>query len=320
MVTKKKGRAGTTRRATATAEENGWNGASRFQAISGVFGRMLQLQEAVAMEYAPAGTEVFALTATANREMQELVASASKESGASEQQILSWVEAFNSMGKPGLMTSIPLTAEECCANLNGTFEQISRFSGGAETATRGRIYGDMNPDKLTGHQLITMWTEENMFKSSGRGTIFFMMLAELKFSQNGPYEVIVNSTATTYGNAPGYEKGLQTRDEFLLVRKGHNESMAGVPRRSESNGSDTAARFLVEVGGDPGIIKYKMWGVPATDKHPATLDTVDTYQIMSSRRPLIGGWETLTDYFNRVGQTFGSRSTKGAAALFEGPY
>ncbi|HEU4713535.1 MAG TPA: hypothetical protein VFS76_18360 [Pyrinomonadaceae bacterium] len=320
MVTKKKGRTGTTARRAATADENGWNGATRFQAISGVFGRMLQLQEAVAMEYAPAGTEIFELSATANREMQELVASASKSSGASEEQILSWVEAFNSMGKPGLMTSIPLTAEECCANLNGTFEQISRFSGGVETATRGRIYGDMNPDKLTGHQMITMWTEENMFKATGRGTIFFIMLAELKFRQNGPYEVIVNSEATTYGNAPGYEKGLKTRDEFLLVRKGHNETMAGVPRRSESNGSDTAARFLVEVGGDPGIIKYKMWGVPATDKHPATLDTVDTYQIMSSRRPLIGGWETLTDYFNRVAQGFGARGAKSSTALFEGPY
>lgn len=319
MVTRKKGRTGTTARRAATADENGWNGASRFQAISGVFGRMLQLQEAVAMEYAPAGTEIFELSATANREMHELVASASKSSGASEEQILSWVEAFNSMGKPGLMTSIPLTAEECCANLNGTFEQLSRFSGGVETATRGRIYGDMNPDKLTGQQLITMWTEENMFKATGRGTIFFIMLAELKFRQNGPYEVVVNSEATTYGNSPGYEKGLKTRDEFLLVRKGHNETMAGVPRRSESNGSDTAARFLVEVGGDPGIIKYKMWGVPATDKHPATLDTVDTYQIMSSRRPLIGGWETLTDYFNRVAQGFGGRGAK-STALFEGPY
>lgn len=272
------------------------------------------------MAYAPADTEAFTLSAAADREIQEAVASAAKVSGASEDQIRSWVESFNSFGKPGLMSSIPLTAAECCANLNGTFELLSRFSGGVETAARGRIYGDMNPEKGTGTNLITMWTEENHFpKAPGNATIFLIGLAEMKFTQNGPYEVIVTSRGRTFGNVPGYEKGVETRDEFLLVRKGHNEAMVGVPARSEANGSDTAARFLVDVSGDPGIIKFKMWGVPATDKHPATLDTVDTYAIMSSRRPLVGGWEPITDYFNRVTQgATGGRTAKGAA-LFGTP-
>lgn len=321
MVTKKKTRTATRRvGTTAAGQENGWNGSTRFQAIAPVFGRILQLQEAVVFDYAPA-REAFTLSAAADREIQEAVASAAKTSGASEEQIRTWVESFNSLGKPGLMSSIPLTAAECCANLNGTFELISRFSGGVEVATRSQIYGDMNPEKGTGTQLITMWTEENLFKApaSGTATILFIGLVEIKFTQNGPYEVIGSSRGRTFGNVPGYEKGVETRDEFLLVRKGHNESMVGVPRRAEANGSDTAARFLVEVGGDPGIIKFKMWGVPATDKHPATLDTVDTYAIMSSRRPLVGGWETITDYFNRVTQSGAVGRTAKSSALFWAP-
>ena len=320
MVTKKKsGTTGTRRVAAATADENGWNGATRFEAISGVFGRVLELQQARAIQYAPAGTEAFTLAAAANREVQELVASASKSSGASEAQIRSWVDAFNSMGKPGLMSSIPLTAEQCCADMNGTFELLSRYSGGVEVAARGRIYCDMNPQKCTVTQLVTMWTEENLIpKGKGDTAIFLIMLAELKFTQNGPYEVIGTSRARIFGNQRGYEKGLETRDEYVLVRKGHNESMVGVPARSEANGTDAAARSLVEVSGDPGFIKYKMWGVPATDTTPATLDTVDTYAIMSNRRPLVGGWEPITDYFNRITGSGGRTAARGAA-LFQEP-
>ena len=323
MVTKKKTRTGARRALSASAAaggETGWNGATRFQAIAPVFGRILELQQAMASDYAPA-MEAFALSAAAGREIQEAVASAAKTSGASEDQIRHWVDSFNSLGKPGLMSSIPISASECCANMNGTFDLLSRFSGGVEVNARSRIYGDMNPDKGTGTQLITMWTEENHFKApaTGSATIFLIGLAEVKFTQNGPFEVIGSSVGRTFGNVPGYEKGVETRDEFVLIRKGHNETMMGVPARSEANGSDTAARFLVEVGGDPGIIKLKMWGVPATDKHPATLDTVDTYAIMSSRRPLVGGWETITDYFNRVTQSGTLGRTAKSAALFEAP-
>jgi hypothetical protein len=318
MVTKRKTRAGTGRVSTgAAAQENGWNGATRFQAIAPVVGRILELRQLATTNYAPA-VEAFKLSPAANREINEAVASAAKASGATDEQIRNWVEAFNSLGKPGLMSSIELTAEECCANMNGTFELLSRYSGGVEVPARGRIYGDMNPEKGTGTQLITMWTEENLFpKGRGDGAIFLVMLAELKFTQNGPYEVVGTSRARIFGNQPGYEKGLETRDEFLLIRKGHNEAMVGIPSRSEANGTDSAARSLVEVSGDPGIIKYKMWGVPATDNAPATLDTVDTYGIMSSRRPLVGGWESLPDYFARITGS-GGRTAKGGA-LFSNP-
>lgn len=327
MASKKKSGAGAKR--AAAGQENGWNGATRFNAIAPVFGRILQIQEEAALaSNAPGAVGSYTLSATANREIQEAVAAAAEVSGASEDQIRSWVDSFSSLGRPGLMSSIPISAAECCANLNGTFDLLSRFSGGVEVPARGRIYGDMNPKKGTGTQLVTMWTEENHSpRGRGNDTIFLICLIDLKFTQNGPYEVIGTSRGKVFGNAQGYEKGVETRDEFILVRKAHNEAMVGAPARSETSASDSGELFqnqarLVEVSGDPGIIKYKMWGVPATDTHPATLDTVDTYAVMNTRRPLVGGWEPIRDYFNRVtrGAAGGRAAAKGGeAALFTSP-
>ncbi len=297
MATKKKSK-GT--RAKASAQRD-WNGAERFQAISPVMGKIMQVRElAAARTYAPAMEA--ALAQSDEMEIREAVRAAAKESGATEDQISTWVDVYSSLGKPGLMQPIPLTAADCAANLHGTFELMSRYSGGNDTAARSRIYGDMEPDKARGKQLITMWTEECHFKRSGSQTFFLIALCDLQFKQNGPYEVIGNSTGSIYGNFGDYQKGVKTTDTFRLMRMGQNESMVGNPSRTQSGGSDSAARFLVEVGGDAGTIKYKMWGVPATADNPRTLDTVDTYQVMSYRRPLVGGWETITDYFNRLTQ------------------
>ena len=286
-----------TRRAAASARD--WNGLERFEAIAPVMGRIMQLREvAAAMAYAPA--EAVALAKTSQREIQTAISAAAKDSGASEDQIRTWVDSFASLGKPGLMSDIPLLASDCAANLNGTWELTSRFTGGVETATRSRIYCDMDPKKLRGTELNTMWTDVNLFEKSGTSTIFLISLNEIQFKQNGPYEVIGTSRGTIYGNFPGYEKGVQTTDEFRLLRKGQNETMVGTPSRTESGGTDSFARSLVEVGGDPGTIKFKMWGVKATDDRPRTMDTVDTYTLMSSRRPLVGGWEPIGDYFKRM--------------------
>ena len=60
----------------------------------------------------------------------------------------------------------------------------------------------------------------------------------------------------------------------------------------------------------PGTIKFKMWGSTATGDHPRTLDTVDTYTNTSNLRPLIGGWEPIADYFERVKAGFSAFSAK----------
>jgi hypothetical protein len=260
------------------------------------------------MMYAPA--EAFALAQTSQREIREAISSAAKDSGASEDQIRTWVDSFASLGKPGLMADIPLSAADCCANLNGTWELTSRFTGGVESATRSHIYRDMDPKKLRGSSLITMWTDVNFFEKSGTSTIFLIGFAEVQFKQNGPYEVIGTSRGTTFANFPGYEKGVKTTDTFRLVRRGQNETMLGNPIRTESGGTDSFARDLVEVGGDPGTIRFKMWGVKATDDHPRTLDTVDTYTLMSSRRPLVGGWEPIGDYFKRITEQWTAKDGK----------
>ena len=259
-------------------------------------------------EYAPV-IEAAALSAESRQALDDAINAAAAKSGATVGQIITWIDAFTSLGKPGLMADIPLLASECAANLHGTWELTSRFSGGVPTACRSSIFCDMDPVTGKGKQLITMVTELNFFEPTST-SVMFIGLADVQYTQNGPYEVVANSVGTTYGNVPGYENGLKTTDSFRLVRRGQNETMLGYPVRTESNGSDTAARTLVEVSGDPGTIKFKMWGSLATANHPRTVDTVDTYTNTSNQRPLIGGWEPIGDYFERVKANFAAFSAK----------
>ena len=282
--------------------KSSWNGAERFQAIAPALGTVMNLLMEEDGEYAPV-MEAAALSAASRKELDDAIAYAASKSGATSDQIVTWIDAFTSLGKPGLMADIPLSAADCLANLHGSWELTSRFSGGVETAARSEMYCDMDPATGRGKQLLTMLTEVNFFVDPPV-TSFFISLLDFQFTQNGPFEVIGNSAGTIYGNIPCYEAGLKTTDQFRLVRRGQNETMLGYPIRTESNGSDTAARTLVEVSGDPGTIKYKMWGAVATGSHPRTVDTVDTYRNTSNRRPLIGGWEPIQDYFDRVKNNF----------------
>lgn len=301
LASDKSGRKDTKRTAFKGPAIGVWNGPERFRAIQPALGAvtaaLTELEEDA--EYAPVELAEASFAASVQSQINTAISEAAKSSGATEAQIHTWIDTFLSLGKGGLMAEIPLTAEDCAANINGSWELLSRFSGGVETAARGQIYYDMDPASASGKCLITLATELNFFEGAPT-SVFFIGFSELHFTQNGPYEVIGNSTGTTFGNAPGYENGLKTTDTFTLVRRGQNETMVGRPTRTSSNGTDSAARTLVEVGGDPGTIKYKMWGSLATSKHPRTLDTIDTYVNMSSRRPLVGGWEPISDYFDRV--------------------
>lgn len=293
---------------TIEAAQTAWNGAERFKAIAPAIGTIMNLLVQESGEYAPV-VAAAAMSSENRQQIDQAIASAASQSGATVAQITNWIDAFTSLGKPGLMSEIALEAEACAANLNGTWELTSRFSGGVETAARSQIYADMDPANGKGTQLITMTTEVNHF-APGSGTVFLIGLAEVQFTQNGPYEVLGTSTGTTYGNIPGYQNGVKTTDSFRLVRKEQNETMLGYPVRTQTNGSDSAARTLIEVSGDPGTIKFKMWGSAANANHARTLDTVDTYKIMSNRTPLVGGWEPIKDYFERVKASFSSMSAK----------
>lgn len=298
---------------TAQADLKGsWNGAERFQAIAPALGTVMSLLMEEDGEYAPV-EEAAAMSPSSRKQLDDAIADAAAKSGATSDQIITWIDAFTSLGKPGLMADIPISAADCASNLHGSWELTSRFSGGVETACRSEIYCDMDPVTLRGKQLFTMLTEVNFFVDPPV-TSFFVALFDFQFTQNGPYEVIGNSAGTIFGNLPGYEAGLKTTDQFRLVRRGQNETMLGYPVRTASNGSDTAARTLVEVSGDPGTIKYKMWGALATGDHPRTVDTVDTYRNTSNRRPLIGGWEPIADYFERVKNNFKEFSSSAPTA------
>ena len=296
--------------AASTTELRGdWNGAERFRAIAPALGTVMNLlMMETAGEYAPV-MEAVALTSANRKVLDDAIGAAAAKSGASVAQITTWIDAFTTLGKPGLMADIPISAADCAANLQGTWELTSRFSGGAQVAARSSIYCDMDPTTGRGKQLITMTTEVNFFEGAP-STIYFIGLADVQYTQNGPFEVIANSVGTTFGNVPGYQSGLKTTDAFRLVRRGQNETMMGYPVRTESNGSDTAARTLVEVSGDPGTIKFKMWGSAATKDHPRTVDTVDTYRNTSNQRPMIGGSEPIQEYFDRVTSNFGAFAAK----------
>jgi hypothetical protein len=284
-----------------------WNGSERYRAIEPALPTALRYD---------AQFQGVLLPQAAKTEVAGAISAAAKASGATESQITQWLEAYIQLGKPGLFAEIEVEGGDCAAALNGTWELTSRFSGGAEIPTRSRIYNDMDPAKGTGKQLITMVTEVNLVEAPPT-TIFYMGFADLQFRQNGPYEVVVTANGTIFGNTPGYEDGLKTTDVFRLVRKGQNETMIGYPERTQSNDDGiNVTRTLVEVGGDPGTIKYKMWGVPATKSQPRTMDTVDTYTVMGNRRPLIGGWEPIQDHFDRVArQGFSSLKFPNREAL-----
>jgi hypothetical protein len=276
-----------------------WNGSERYRAIEPALPTALRHD---------ALYQGATLPQAAKAEVNSAVAAAAKASGATEAQINYWLESYVQLGKPGLFSDLVVDEAECAAEVNGTWELTSRFSGGEEVATRSRIYNDMDPATASGKQLITMVTDVNLVEAGAPSTIIFMGFADLKFKQNGPYEVVVTAQGLIYGNVPGYEDGLKTTDVFRLVRKGQNETMVGYPERTQSNDEAiNVTRTLVEVGGDPGTIKYKMWGVPATKNGPRTLDTIDTYALMGTRRPLVGGWEPIQDYFDRVARQGFSR-------------
>ncbi|HEU4713534.1 MAG TPA: hypothetical protein VFS76_18355 [Pyrinomonadaceae bacterium] len=295
-----------------TVEVKGqWNGAERFQAIAPALGTVMNLLVEEEGEYAPV-MEAAALSAESRKELDAAISFAAAKSGATTDQIITWIDAFTSLGKPGLMADIPISASECAANLHGSWELTSRFSGGNLTNARSEMHCDMDPATGRGKQLLTMVTEMNHFEPTEKATVI-ISLCEFQFTQNGPFEVIGTSVGVIYGNVFGYENGLKTTDSFRLVRRGQNETMVGYPVRTESNGSDTAARTLVEVSGDPGTIKFKMWGSAATGDHPRTVDTVDTYRNTSNLTPLIGGLETITDYFERVKGNFQGFSAKAAS-------
>ena len=126
--------------------KSSWNGAERFQAIAPALGTVINLLTMEEGEYAPV-MNAPALSSAARKELDDAISFAASKSGATTDQIIMWIDAFTSLGKPGLMADISLTADDCAANLNGSWELTSRFSGGVETAARSEIYADM--DRLT---------------------------------------------------------------------------------------------------------------------------------------------------------------------------
>jgi len=302
-------------------EPHKWNGAERLAAIFPALGAQVPVRNRSILAERLSDAEMNNMKTTATAALQ----SAAKQADVAPDQIEAWIDRFSALGKPGLLADDVVDQEDCAEQVEGTWELISRLSGGQLVNARSNIYFDMDPKTATGYQLTTMWTEENHFEGQAPSSGFVLAaLVQLKFEQNGPYSVIGRSTGRIIGNFGEFVTGKDVTDTFQLIRTGNNERM--VPLSSKLAPSDPNDNFysqmLVGVGGDPNTIVYQMSGVPATADRTRTMDVVDTYVNSSHERPLIGGWEPITDYFNRMSdpqsmlRSIGDRGKNGASLHF----
>lgn len=308
MATKKKSGSKTAAGKRGGGSSRTWNGAERLAAIFPALGTVIPMRERLVSELPEA-----ALKAEMNNNINAAIREAAEVSGASPDDISQWIEDFTYLGKPGLVTPVPLAAEDCAANIQGTFELETRLTDGSFTAARSRLYYDMDPQKRRGMHLITMWTEHNHFDrkltKGDQSTLLLVALVEMTFKNRGKYEVEVRTRGRLVGNFGDYETGEEVADTFKLVRRGNNEAMVGVPSSytflgGRKSGGYTDSEYfnhaLVKVSGDPGSIVFANLGLPAQGTKGRTLDVVDTYVNMGRKRPLIAGWEPVSDYFKRM--------------------
>jgi hypothetical protein len=280
-------------------EPQKWNGAERLAAIFPALGAQVPVRNRSILAERLSDAELNNM----NMAAAAALSSAANQAGVTSDQISDWIDRFAALGKPGLLADDTVDQADCADQVQGTWELVSRLSGGQLVNARSNIYFDMDPKNATGWQLTTMWTEENHFENPAANSSFVLAaLVQLTFQQAGPYTVIGRSKGRIIGNFGEFLTGKDVTDTFQLVRTGNNERM--VPLSSKFASPDPNDNFysqmLVGVGGDPNTIVYQMSGMPATAAHPRTVDVVDTYVNVNHERPLIGGWEPIQDYFNRM--------------------
>lgn len=289
------------------ATDNGkqWNGAERFNAIFPALGTVIPLRERLVYEL----PETSARSAM-DREVQDAIKTAAEQSGASPEQISQWIDDFTFLGKPGLLSPVPVAAESVADELEGTWELVSRLTDGQPTNARSQLFYDVDRGKGRVQHLITMWTDQNHFeRDAQQGTYLLIAMVELTFRQNDEFEVVVNSKGRLIGNFGDYENGSDVADEFRLVRRGNDARMVGVPTSyvalgGRQSGGYTASKAfnhaLIHVGGNPGSIVFANSGLPALPQKGRTMDVVDTYVHVDKAKPLVAGWEPLSEYFERM--------------------
>lgn len=278
-----------------------WNGAERLAAISPALSTVVPLRERLATE-ALAGGELSKIKA----EIAEAIQSAASKSGVTPGEIETWIDSFIYLGKPGLMSPVKVSAEACAAKLQGTWQLQSRIANGRPQAATGHLYYDMDPKSLRGRHLVTICSEEpQISRKDPDNTYLLVAMVDLTFVQDGDYAVVVRSKGQLIGNYEHCESCQEIEDEFRLVRYGHEEKMIGMPTAAlrgirSRNGNTGFNHSRVQLGGDTNSLVFANSGMSALGNMARTQDVVDTFGKVSSARPLIAGWQPITEYFESM--------------------
>ena len=264
-----------------------------------------------------------------DKKLGELFQNAADRNGEmSVEEVRRAFVAFTGMGLPGLMTPIPLHAGRVAKSFNGTWEMRHRFTDGGRTpyanelhntTARSHIYYDLYDETNNRlRQLTTMWTLENHYprkeacardmagRSSEEQTFLLSALIEIEMKQIDPWTVEYTDDGWIYGNHGEFMNGVHYRSKAYMMRFGASESLIGVPVTNLvlPDGTEAPARgmfvLLNVLGGGPTALSFPMSGVPRTAGDLPTLDTVDNYTKVNSDRPLIGGFEPIEVYFERM--------------------
>lgn len=246
-------------------------------------------------------------------------------SGATPDDIRRWVDRFVYYGRAGLSAEIAFAAGDCPNEIEGTWELISRYSNGERTASRARLYYDVNRRTNEADLLITHVTERNHFaRDAGEFTFLMIALTRLKFTQKTKYEVELTTKGQLIGNFGPYLKMRYMEDRATLVKFEHHPAMVGYPEAYWIENGKRVPRIggflLVKVAGSP--MTYHEQGFPEMLGFEKTFDTVDTYTQIGTEKPLIGGWEPITEYFKRMSDPSGKlaqlrkRGLRGEALTF----
>lgn len=238
-------------------------------------------------------------------------------------------QGYNTMGMSGLMAPIPLSAALCAETFEGTWELRHRFTNGGrtphaglggDTNARSNMYYDVtNYDTNEVDQLTVMWTEENHYireeavkaffanRDVSEQTFLIAALNRIKLNQIDEYTVEYLDEGEYIGNYSDFQNGGKAKSRALMMRFGGSESLLGIPETKVilDDGSEqpVTGTFLLlnSTGCGPTAFSWIMSGLPPMHgDEMRSFDTVDTYIKQNADKPLIGGFETLETYFNRL--------------------
>ena len=259
----------------------------------------------------------------------DLFKSAAERSGHDNvEEVRRMFLAYNGLGMPGLMSPIPLDAGRVAKSFNGTWEMRHRFTDGGRTAyaeprhntvARSHIYYDLyNKEENRLRQLTVMWTKENHYprakqlardlpdREEAEESFLITALVDIRLRQIDPWTVEYTDDGMVYGNHGEYINGVRCISTAYMMRFGASESLLGVPdtRMVLPDGTEqpVSGMFILlnVLGGGPSALSFPMAGLPEMNGDLPTFDTVDSYMKVNSDRPLIGGFEPIGSYFERL--------------------